>query len=405
MHAINNEYLVDLINASPTRAVIIATGGGTGVFDEFLSHGNGSKTLIAGHIPYTSQKTIELLGATPEKFCSDLTARQLAMVAFQEALKVKQEEELPKEGGKYSYDPYHWPVVGVSCTAALQGVPTEREGRVHNIYIALQSWGYTESIAITIEDAEKYFQSRNSYYIRKQEEKIATYAILSLLADACDTKKDFQSIFTYGLKLDFNIHKEIYLGSVLTGRGSNHCTVESGRWGCDTTEDKILLSGSFNPLHDGHREMAKVAEKLSHRRCALEMSMNHVYKPALDYITIKQRVDQLTGTGLPMFITNAPTFLRKSRLFPNTPFAIGYDTALGILDPKYAGPIPELIAEFKKNGTYFYMFPREVKGYSKSEIEQAISVLPGELVSTDMFYRDVSSTEIRKSRAEAGHTS
>jgi hypothetical protein len=96
---------------------------------------------------------------------------------------------------------------------------------------------------------------------------------------------------------------------------------------------QALFPGSFNPLHDGHRQMAAIAAKHLGVPVVLEVSAFNVDKPPLDYLDLQQRE---AGTeGLPMIFTNAPTFVQKSDLFPGVTFVVGSDTIERIADPKY----------------------------------------------------------------------
>lgn len=148
--------------------------------------------------------------------------------------------------------------------------------------------------------------------------------------------------------------------------------------------------------------------------------MNNVDKPALDFFTAGERLDmfmdkflQEPGKEVPgypdsvdtesmkyrLLFTDAPTFVDKSTLFPGAKFGIGYDTALRILNPKYAGSVESVLKTFEANKTSFFMFPREVPGMTQAEVEKIIEVLPGVIVREPMKYRDVSSTAIRQQKA------
>jgi hypothetical protein len=94
-----------------------------------------------------------------------------------------------------------------------------------------------------------------------------------------------------------------------------------------------LFPGSFNPLHQGHQQMAAIAAEYLGVPVVLEISAFNVDKPPLDYIDMQQRQ---AGSGeLPLIFTNAPTFIEKSNLFPGTTFVVGSDTIERIADPKY----------------------------------------------------------------------
>jgi len=99
---------------------------------------------------------------------------------------------------------------------------------------------------------------------------------------------------------------------------------------------KVIVCGSFNPLHRGHRKLFDVARQLTQKKVAFEMSIFNadISKPPLSREGTLERIAQFAGTW-PIYITNAPTFISKAQLFPNTVFVVGHDTAIRIIQKKY----------------------------------------------------------------------
>jgi hypothetical protein len=62
---VETSKLASLIHATPTKAVLYITGGGTDVLPLLLNRGGGSATLLSARVPYANEETIELLGGTP----------------------------------------------------------------------------------------------------------------------------------------------------------------------------------------------------------------------------------------------------------------------------------------------------------------------------------------------------
>jgi hypothetical protein len=100
-----------------------------------------------------------------------------------------------------------------------------------------------------------------------------------------------------------------------------------------------LLPGSFNPLHHGHLALAAAAGRHLGVPVAFELSRANVDKPPLDDAEVARRAAQFRGVG-PVWVTAAPTFVEKARLFPGAAFVVGYDTAERLLDPRYCGGDP-----------------------------------------------------------------
>ena len=100
---------------------------------------------------------------------------------------------------------------------------------------------------------------------------------------------------------------------------------QTAEFSCDVArEDRLIYAGSFNPFHDGHRELVAAAQSLCGRPATLEVSTANVDKPTLGYVEIARRVDALPRQW-PVLVTAVATFPEKARLFPEAVFAIGYD--------------------------------------------------------------------------------
>jgi hypothetical protein len=99
------------------------------------------------------------------------------------------------------------------------------------------------------------------------------------------------------------------------------------------------MPGSYNPIHEGHRLLAAVAERITGLSLAYELSIVNVDKPPLGYEEIRRRLAQFHWLA-PVWITRAPLFTAKAELFPSATFVIGADTAVRLVDPHYYGDNP-----------------------------------------------------------------
>lgn len=96
----------------------------------------------------------------------------------------------------------------------------------------------------------------------------------------------------------------------------------------------IVLAGSFNPLHDGHLRLVKVAEELSGRSGLFEISIDNVDKPDLPRAELERRLDQFKGAEN-VIVTRARLFSDKAALLAGAWFVVGFDTAVRLLDDRY----------------------------------------------------------------------
>lgn len=103
----------------------------------------------------------------------------------------------------------------------------------------------------------------------------------------------------------------------------------------DEFTSKLLFPGSFDPLHEGHRQMIAAATKLTGRDVELLLSIDNVDKPSLSREEVLRRAFQFAATHA-TWIVRPARFWKWATLFPGSTFVIGLDTLDRILNPKYA---------------------------------------------------------------------
>jgi len=127
----------------------------------------------------------------------------------------------------------------------------------------------------------------------------------------------------------------------------------------DAPRPSILLPGSFNPLHAAHVKLAEVASAQLGQPTAFELSVVNVDKPPLSREEIERRLHQFAGRAT-LWLTRAPTFLQKARLFPGVVFTVGADTVERILSPRYYRDITldAALNEIRSHGCRFLVAGR-----------------------------------------------
>ncbi len=162
-----------------------------------------------------------------------------------------------------------------------------------------------------------------------------------------------------------------------------------------------MFPGAFNPLHAGHRKMAEIAAERLGSDVAYEISIENVDKPPTDFIEIDHRLRQFS-VGEAVWLTRAPTFVKKAALFPGATFVVGADTIERVGQERYYGhraALDEAISRIAAAGCRFLVFGRAIAGTFRTLEDLSLPAGLAALctgVPAEAFREDVSSTEIRQ---------
>jgi nicotinamide mononucleotide (NMN) deamidase PncC len=354
--------LIERIHASGKRLVIAVTGGGSGAISALLEVPGASASVLEAIVPYAASSLADWLGGTPDHYCSERTARAMAMAAFERARKLS------------DADPFT--LRGIGATASLASNRPKRGP--HRIHVAWQS-------AETTVVSSFQFSSEGT---RAEEEPLAAQLILEAVAKACSAQQS-ETVAPHERREQ---HAPAEWTELLLGQRQ-----------FISTSDKtpIVFPGSFNPLHAAHQRMAKVAEERCGCPVTFEVSIANVEKPPLDFIEIADRLVQFRDQ--PVLLTRAATFVEKAQIAPGSTFVVGIDTLVRIGDPAYYEGDPEkrdaAIVAIKQSGCKFLVFGRVTAGgfqaLSNSNVPPALCELCDEVPESE-FREDISSTELRR---------
>ncbi|MDO5841233.1 hypothetical protein [Methanosarcina mazei] len=290
--------LIFQIHKSPCKVVLAITGGGAEIIGELLRHGSGSATVLDAVVPYSTDSMDRFLGRKPEKYCSEKTARLMAMVAYQRALELSKANEFAGQE-----------IIGIGATCKLKA-ENEREGRKHEIHVAIQAACKTgvSSLELTADRT------------REEEEKIAALLVFNVLARHCVVSEiDLSDVIETGEEKNEEVIEKYEfvsrpVGDLLKQRkisqDNNYETLSMARINLKEPEAfeepgesgepekiRLVFPGSFDPCHRNHVLMARLASEKLGEPVHFEISLTNVDKPPIDFIT--------TGAQR---VTNTPSF-------------------------------------------------------------------------------------------------
>lgn len=364
------EAVVKCITKTNKQIILAITGGGTEAIGDLLRHGNGSNVLLEAIVPYSCDSFVEFMGGQPDKFCNISAARSMAHAAFLRGYRLLT--------AKYPANQAINRLVAVAATASLSK-EKEREGRQHVAHIAVETLTHQHVFSLKLEDKES----------RETEERAVANEIIAVLARACGVATSANSITSTGTSTADNLN----LMQVTVGKKSK--VLISKRKDCILGESsRLICPGSFNPFHDGHMRMIKDAEKRMGFEVDLEISVQNVDKPMVDLGSMYDRLKSIESFPRRTWLTKAPTFLEKAKLFPCSTFVVGSDTIQRIADPKYynyEGEVDSVIWELRQLGIRFLVYPRIVDG-SVLDI-RSLTNFPPRLMDLLIFADDYSPTD------------
>ncbi len=304
--------LIPALHASGRKAALAITGGGSGAVGELLRIPGGSRLLLDAQVPYDAGALAAYLGFAPAQACSADTAIALAQSARARAAGLRAAEA---------------EAVGLGATAALvSDRPRRGEHRFHLAFA--NAAGIAHCTAVLAKGRRD----------RAAEEDLVARAILLWLARACGVPAasprsllDADEHYAETAAAAADTIEQLLAGAVA------RVTVQpDGQLVLSAPPPVVLFPGSFNPVHEGHVRLARVAEELTQRPLAFEISVTNVDKPPLAGEAVRRRLAQFAWKS-PVELTRAPTFVEKSRLFPGITFVVGADTAERLFGPKYYG--------------------------------------------------------------------
>ena len=301
--------VLSAVHAAPHLGVILFAGAGSQALTWLHSVGGSSRTLLEATDHYAAASLVQVLGFEPERYTSLSVAEALAARAYARALDLAPDA----------------PTFGLGCTASIA---TDRVKRgEHRAFVATKdSFGVT-SYELTLTKGER---------TRQEEEDLVSRLMVRAVAEVCGLQGAPE--LAGNIEAHFKPTRE--LQALMAGEAPWVMVNPNGQLRLGKQGERLaniaLLSGSFNPLHKGHKELAKAAAEHLGQSVCFELPLFNADKAPIDLSEARRRAAQFAAYA-PLTLTRTPLFGQKAGLFPESVFIIGADTAARLVEPRFYG--------------------------------------------------------------------
>ena len=330
----------------PTPKVFVAAmGAGAGVQASLWGVPGSSAFLVGAAFPYAAHETERFLGFRPARFCDEDAAVELAIAAYLRA----REATLAESVGT----PTKARVVGLGLTASVASLVPHRGD--HRVFVAtLCERGATVWSARLPKGTGEAQRSIDG----QLADRLGVHALLAAVGIGGEDGSAPGVEVSRRELPEAELHAMLYRRPVF-GPGDSRETI-LGTERCDL----VLLPGSFDPCHGGHKMIADAVERQYGRRVSYAVTADPVHKPGLRTVDLLDRVASIRlggdRTRTIVLTERDPLFIDKARQFPGAGIALGVDALVRLLDPCW-GPSPgEMLEAFRALGTRFYVVGRSV---------------------------------------------
>ena len=374
----------NLLRQGRYKAFICCAGGGSQAYDWIARVPGASEFLAGATFPYATDETDRFLGFRTDHYVSRENALDLAAASYLRAA-----EHLQRQCGDGSVAKKP---MGIGLTAAIATTRQLRGGcRVHVAAVTPENVVYAyEDLESGVGESMRHQHSAETS-IMALDIMLATAGFVpigNLKTRAIEDQELRNRFFQHPWFAPFDRR------SAMDYRAVRHA---------------ILLPGSFNPMHDGHRDMARVIEELTGKQVIYTTTADSVHKPPLGITELLNRaaqirLEQWAGNSRSILFTHGdPLFVDKARNFPGVNFAVGVDTVARMLEPKWysdaeAG-VRSMLGELHQYGAHLFVFGRAIGGRFTVLSDIDVPDAYGHLFSPVPGRWDLSSTAIREQRS------
>ena len=375
------EPFLTAIHATPHMMTLNFAGAGSQALAWLHSIGGSSRTVLEATDRYVPTSLAEAVGYMPEKFTSVETGNALAKNAFERAKK------LAKPGT---------PVFGVGCTATI-ATDRAKKGDHRCVVSVCDSLGSLSYELIISKGARD----------RTGEEDLVSLLILNAIAEASGIFELPDLPLVQGEEVTRAFIPAPELSRLLEGEINWVAVAPDGVLSTGETWQNIaVLSGSFNPLHEGHRKLSVVASQQLNKDVVFELPLINAEKAPIDLAEARKRAVQFLGFDT-LLLSRSPLFDQKAEFYPSSTFILGADTAARLVASRFYGDDNEKmkasLEHLRDLGASFLVAGRSSKDDFKTLDDIEIPATYRDMfaeIPERAFKMDISSTELRKKFTE-----
>jgi hypothetical protein len=380
------QQIIEQVHAAPHRLVLEFAGAGSLALWWLHSVAGSSRTILEATDRYSPAALADMLGGPPAQAVAVPTALAMAGHAYQRARALG--------GGMLVQEQTDQavPLLGVACTAAI-ATDYQKRGEHRCVVAVRQAAGshtYTLQLGKGLRD-------------RAGEEAMVSRLLLHALARACALDAAVSLELAAQERLHEAYHPAADPLALLLNEQARSVTVSpEGEMTTDAPPREVaILSGAFNPLHEGHTRMAQAAAAMLQREVLFELPIINADKGTLPAHEIGRRLRQFAGQYR-VVLSREPLFVAKAALFPGSVFVVGFDTAIRLINPRYYGGeagMLQAMAAIREAGCRFLVAGRLQDGSFRTldELHLPASLHDLFLELPESYFRvDISSTELRQ---------
>jgi len=299
------------MHATPTALVYEFAGAGSEALAWLHAVGGSSRTVLEARDRYAPTSLAEVIGPDAPQAVSDEVAAALAANARRRAAYLTAGDR---------------PVIGLGCTATIA---TDRAKRgEHRAHIAVDGPLGRHSLTLSLVKGARE---------RDTEERLVSTLVVHAAALGVGALHHRAVPLLEGEVLRERFEPAAALAELLAGERQQLALSPSGALGERLSSSGgavAIVSGSFNPLHEGHLGLAAAAQAHLGQPAAFELAIRNAEKPALEPLELYRRAAQFQGRA-PLLLSGVALFSEKAALYPGSVFVLGVDTAARVLSPRF----------------------------------------------------------------------